>query len=160
MTRPTFEQRFLDAAGAALLGGIVALLLVAVARSQATQTLTVPTAGAIPLPWDMSARNAATSPDDFPAPSSYSAPHLLVLTRMKARIDSGATVLDAEPWALDPADIAYLEPGVGAYAGTTLVALREPYVAVWHVRGDVREVAALWAWSEKRRAVSVETEER
>ncbi len=160
MTRPTFEPRFLDAAGAALLGVVASLLLSAVIHAQATQTLTVPTAGAIPLPWDMNARNAATSPDDFPAPTSYSAPHLLVLTRMRARIVSGTTVLDAEPWALDPADIAYLEPGQGVYAGTSLVALREPYVAVWHVRGEVREVAAIWAWSEKRPAVSVETEER
>lgn len=160
MTRPTFQYRVLDAAVAALAGVVASLLLSAVIHAQATQTLTVPTAGALPLPWDMATRNSATSPDDFPSPSSYSAPHLLVLTRMKARIVSGATVLDAEPWAIDPADIAYLEPGVGAYAGTTLVALREPYVAVWHVRGDVREVAALWAWSEKRRAISVETEER
>jgi hypothetical protein len=164
MPRPGFTRAALALAALALFGGFV---LLALAQDAARTAALKSSAGLITLDPTILSRNAAESPDPFPAPTAVSRPHEIVWSRVvKATLipntDPPRYEIKAVPFVVSPTSITDIFPTPEGSAFDpelySVVSHEPPASYTVTIVGNWRQLAAEKAWALGRKAIDLQRE--
>lgn len=138
----------------ALIGAVLA-----VAQDTAPSASLIAAAGVQGLDPTMPARNAAESPDPFPAPSALGRPHMLVWNRV---VSATGGVVTVQPFAVKPETVVWIWPAEGSFDGSVYsqVALDPPWAGGVVIVGNWRDLSTEVAWALGRKVIDVRREVR